>query len=322
MSFSYTDDAVVSTSPTGRHLSTVIKRPVVLMSGWTEHAEAICKVLNGLQPGSAIGAQYGQWYGRCSRVPVELDLTNLEARAADRYVKSARHAANVGSGAADLYAALAGVACPQRRSTDEANATQASGIFVAQDGTVRAETKQRGVHWRGKIPADKTLALLSWAGKGPHTVEQVRQKCEELTAVVEPVIRLTATEVLSGYDRVKWAEGLIRQLPETHDGRNSWLLNYGTSEPPQAPCGKGAQAAEWIEKTEWVQTEGLGLAGQHRADAVREHVLQLRSEVASLKATLKTPVELNGETLAALASMQPGGLLMTFGSGRPPLKRV
>jgi hypothetical protein len=27
---------------------------------------------------------------------------------------------------------------------------------------------------------------------------------------------------------VRWAEGLIRQLPANHDGRNSWLLNYGT----------------------------------------------------------------------------------------------
>lgn len=26
----------------------------------------------------------------------------------------------------------------------------------------------------------------------------------------------------------KWAEGLIRQLPEKHEGRNSWLLNFGT----------------------------------------------------------------------------------------------
>jgi hypothetical protein len=28
----------------------------------------------------------------------------------------------------------------------------------------------------------------------------------------------------------KWAEGLILQLPEHHDGRNSWLLNYGQSD--------------------------------------------------------------------------------------------
>lgn len=42
-------------------------------------------------------------------------------------------------------------------------------------------------------------------------------------------IELTPAEIQSGYDRVKWADGLIRQLPETHEGRNSWLLNYGTT---------------------------------------------------------------------------------------------
>lgn len=42
------------------------------------------------------------------------------------------------------------------------------------------------------------------------------------------VIHLDKEEIQSGLDRVKWAEGLIRQLPESHDGRNSWLLNYGS----------------------------------------------------------------------------------------------
>jgi hypothetical protein len=37
----------------------------------------------------------------------------------------------------------------------------------------------------------------------------------------------TAPELQSGLDRQKWAENLILQLPESHDGRNSWLLNYG-----------------------------------------------------------------------------------------------
>lgn len=40
-------------------------------------------------------------------------------------------------------------------------------------------------------------------------------------------IQLTMAEIQSGLSRVKWAEGLILQLPENHDGRNSWLLNYG-----------------------------------------------------------------------------------------------
>lgn len=40
--------------------------------------------------------------------------------------------------------------------------------------------------------------------------------------------RVTPAEIQSGHDRVRWAEGLIRQLPVDHDGRNSWLLNYST----------------------------------------------------------------------------------------------
>ena len=43
------------------------------------------------------------------------------------------------------------------------------------------------------------------------------------------IIFKTKAEVQSNHDRQKWAEGLIRQLPESHEGRNSWLLNYGVS---------------------------------------------------------------------------------------------
>jgi hypothetical protein len=43
-------------------------------------------------------------------------------------------------------------------------------------------------------------------------------------------IILTTTEMQSGTNRVKHAEGLIRQLPRNHDGRNTWLLNYGISD--------------------------------------------------------------------------------------------
>jgi len=40
-------------------------------------------------------------------------------------------------------------------------------------------------------------------------------------------IELNRAENISGLNRVKWAEGLILQLPVEHEGRNSWLLNYG-----------------------------------------------------------------------------------------------
>ena len=47
---------------------------------------------------------------------------------------------------------------------------------------------------------------------------------------VENIIKLTPAEIQSGLDRVRWAEGLIKQLPKEHEGRNSWLLNYGSNE--------------------------------------------------------------------------------------------
>lgn len=53
--FSYTDDAIVTSSPTGRHLSTVIRRPAAIDPlDWNEHAEQVCKVLNELKAGDAL----------------------------------------------------------------------------------------------------------------------------------------------------------------------------------------------------------------------------------------------------------------------------
>ena len=46
-------------------------------------------------------------------------------------------------------------------------------------------------------------------------------------AFLKSSIPLTEAEIESGLSRVKWAELLIKQLPKEHEGRNSWLLNYG-----------------------------------------------------------------------------------------------
>ncbi len=40
-------------------------------------------------------------------------------------------------------------------------------------------------------------------------------------------MKKTDHEMQSGLDRVRFAELLISQLPHTHEGRNTWLLNYG-----------------------------------------------------------------------------------------------
>lgn len=37
-------------------------------------------------------------------------------------------------------------------------------------------------------------------------------------------------EMSCGLNRIKWAEGLISQLPPKYEGRNSWLLNFGVGE--------------------------------------------------------------------------------------------
>lgn len=57
---------------------------------------------------------------------------------------------------------------------------------------------------------------------------RVLKERDELYAKSKLSIELAPAEIQSGVSRVKWAEDLIRQLPETHEGRNSWLLNYGT----------------------------------------------------------------------------------------------
>lgn len=51
--FSYTDDAIVTSSPTGRHLSTVIRRPAGMPNDqWRKHADQVCQLLNELDRAS------------------------------------------------------------------------------------------------------------------------------------------------------------------------------------------------------------------------------------------------------------------------------
>lgn len=191
MMFSYTDDAVVSSSPTGRHLSTVIRRPCVLLSGWDEHAAAICKALNELSPmhtlvSGLVSAAATELAGSL-KDPVNQALTETVKR---QYVElqelRPEVLAELRSSCGDYPQRCGRVERRGLHTPDDVSATMASGIFVGEHGTVRVETKQRGVHWRGKIPAEKTPELMAWAREtGPHNVQQIREKCEELSAVPE-----------------------------------------------------------------------------------------------------------------------------------------
>jgi len=45
-------------------------------------------------------------------------------------------------------------------------------------------------------------------------------------------------------DSLKWAGNLIRQLPVDHDGRNSWLINYGHGADVEALRDKHSMCRE------------------------------------------------------------------------------
>lgn len=71
-----------------------------------------------------------------------------------------------------------------------------------------------------------------------YTAEQMQAYARAAVQAAQPevvraAIPLTPFEMQSNSSRVNWAEDLIRQLPEDHDGRNSWLLNYGNAPRPK-----------------------------------------------------------------------------------------
>lgn len=69
-------------------------------------------------------------------------------------------------------------------------------------------------------------------------------------------IVLTKGEVQSGMNRQKWAENLILQLDPKHNGRNSWLLNYGIGEEATAIRASHPHRPEWDDATDAAYTIG------------------------------------------------------------------
>jgi hypothetical protein len=71
------------------------------------------------------------------------------------------------------------------------------------------------------------------------------------------VILMSPAEIQSHSDRVKWAEGLILQLPADHEGRNSWLLNYGKGQEADLLRVKhGFNQFDWVEDWECLAPQG------------------------------------------------------------------
>jgi len=91
---------------------------------------------------------------------------------------------------------------------------------------------------------------LTFSGYGGHSFRIHKPvKAEPITQ-----IKLTNSEISSGSSRVTHAESLILQLPKTHDGRNSWLMNFGTGE--EAIKLREKHGIKWIEDTMSAETKG------------------------------------------------------------------
>ena len=66
--------------------------------------------------------------------------------------------------------------------------------------------------------------------------------------------KLTGHEVQAGSTRLDNAEGLILQLPADHDGRNTWLLNYGVRK--EAVAIRAHRGISWVNKTRAAELAG------------------------------------------------------------------
>lgn len=114
-----------------------------------------------------------------------------------------------------------------------------SGLYVALRaiagdlGCCEIRQTPSGTTFRG----ESRRAWLMRRGWDPDGISVYRACLRE-----EPTIVLTPAEIQSQFNRVQWAEQLIVQLPPAHEGRTSWLLNFGVG--PEAHEIRARKAQE------------------------------------------------------------------------------
>jgi len=94
----------------------------------------------------------------------------------------------------------------------------------SRDG-IMAENERLAFEWQQAHDCNNQLITERFSLK-----KEVRKLTAERDRLRVSVIKLSPAEIQSGVNRVKFAEGLIQQLPNTHEGRNTWLMNYGVKE--------------------------------------------------------------------------------------------
>lgn len=101
---------------------------------------------------------------------------------------------------------------------------------------------------------DRLLALTRCGGDQQITTSQALTRAfdEGARSASRQAIMLSSAEIQSGSSRVKWAQGLVEQLPKPHDGRDSWLLNYGVGE--EYDRWRSEQGVAWDETEQCART--------------------------------------------------------------------
>ena len=87
---------------------------------------------------------------------------------------------------------------------------------------------------REQLDIKKTSWVEPAAAQFRSRVKRAVEESQEKPEIKSVGFYRLPHEVQSGVDRVKHAELLILQLPKDHDGRNTWLLNYGKGIEAQA----------------------------------------------------------------------------------------
>lgn len=101
--------------------------------------------------------------------------------------------------------------------------------FLELEGAKYAEKDWWGCTYVAEIPAvHEAFKVFSHDGTSDNATAVVQQIIQVLDA---DFIKMTGAEIASGFDRVHWAEQLIRQLPPEHEGAQSWLANYAENKP-------------------------------------------------------------------------------------------
>lgn len=149
---------------------------------------------------------------------------------------------------------------------------------TTETGRVSGAILKRPPEWANALwdrLAPQVCELLSAQPRGVTCADLIAQGYLQPLPTKFGRIELTKAEVTGGFTRVQWAERLILQLPASHEGRNSWLLNFGSTPMVAGPLPHPASTARTLET--WID---YGLATYLLAVQKDEMIAGLQAQLA------------------------------------------